>query len=48
MAMHELLEGEAVLNYRGTDYGFSQTHVSEECQREVLVPHKTGYKTGES
>lgn len=46
MAMEKALDGKAILNYKGAEYGFSRTRMSEEGAREVLLPQKTGYKAG--
>lgn len=44
MTMDKALGEETIMNYKGTDYGFSQTEKSEDAAREVLVPRKAGYK----
>ncbi|KAI8939747.1 hypothetical protein NX059_003492 [Plenodomus lindquistii] len=36
--------GQTILNYKGTDYGFSQIEKSEDTTREVIVPGKQGFK----
>lgn len=46
LAMDKAMDGEAILNYKGTDYGFGKTEKSEEVAREVLVPQGVGYKPG--
>ena len=46
LAMEKALGGEAVMSYKGTDYGLSQTEKSEDSTREVFVPKKDGMKPG--
>jgi hypothetical protein len=46
LAMEKVKSGEAVLNYKGTDYGFSQVDKSEGGIRQVFVPGKDGMKPG--
>lgn len=46
LAMDKALTGEAILNYKGTDYGFAKTKKGEEVAREVLVPQDVGYQSG--
>jgi hypothetical protein len=48
LAMAKVLDGDAVLSYKGADYGFSKTELNEDGTREVLVPQKNGYKAGSS
>ncbi|KAI4633441.1 hypothetical protein J4E83_001908 [Alternaria metachromatica] len=43
LAMDKAMKGDAVLSYKGTDYGFSQTE-SEDGTREVLLPRNNGMK----
>jgi hypothetical protein len=42
LAMDKAMKGDAILSYKGTDYGFSQTEKSEDGTREVLLPRKNG------
>ncbi|KAG9192391.1 hypothetical protein G6011_11125 [Alternaria panax] len=42
LAMDKATKGDAILSYKGTDYGFSQTENSEDGTREVLLPRKNG------
>jgi len=44
LAMDKVLDGQALLTYKGIDYGFSPTVQSEDLAQEVLVPGKTVYK----
>jgi hypothetical protein len=47
MTMEHVANGEAVLQHKGTSYGFSGTELSNgggTCK--VLVPQKNGYKAG--
>jgi hypothetical protein len=47
MTMEHVDNGEAVLQHKGTSYGFSGTELSNgggACK--VLIPHKNGYKAG--
>lgn len=46
LAMDKAMNGEAILNYKGADYGFAKTKKGEEVAREVLVPQDVGYKPG--
>jgi len=45
LAMDKAMKGDAVLSYKGTDYGFSQTE-SEDGTREVLLPRNNGMRPG--
>ncbi|KAF2263525.1 hypothetical protein CC78DRAFT_617593 [Lojkania enalia] len=44
VALDQALKGEAILNYKGIDYGFS-TEENEAGARNILLPHQNGYKT---
>ena len=46
LAMDKAMGGEAVLSYKGTNYGFSQTEKSEDGTRKVFVPRKNGVEPG--
>lgn len=48
IAMGKVMSGEAILDYKGTSYGFSKTDVSEAGEREVLIADKEGFRAGES
>jgi hypothetical protein len=48
MAMDTVANGEAVLQYKGTSYGFSGSELSDGGACKVLVPQKNGYKAGRS
>lgn len=45
LGIDKAMSGEAILNYKGTDYGFAKTKKSEEVAREVLIPQDVGYKS---
>jgi hypothetical protein len=44
--MDKAMQGEAVLSYKGTDYGFAQTEKSEDGQRKVFIPTKNSVAPG--
>ncbi|KAH3992853.1 hypothetical protein HBI56_199750 [Parastagonospora nodorum] len=44
IAMDSALNGGAVLQHKGTSYGFSTSEEREHVSCEVMVPHKNGYK----
>jgi len=46
LAMDKVMSGEAVLSYKGTNYGFSQAEKSEGGTRKVFVPRKNGVEPG--
>jgi hypothetical protein len=46
LAMDKAMKGDAILSYKGTDYGFAQTEKSEDGTREVLLPRKNGMEPG--
>jgi hypothetical protein len=46
--MDHVANGEAVLQHKGTNYGFSGTELSNGGACKVLVPQKNGYKAGRS
>jgi hypothetical protein len=46
LAMDKAMEGDAVLSYKGTDYGFPQTETGEDGTREVLLPRNNGMRPG--
>jgi hypothetical protein len=46
LAMDKAMKGDAILRYKGTDYGFSQTEKSEDGTREILLPRNNGMKPG--
>jgi hypothetical protein len=48
MAMGKVMSGEAILDYKGTSYGFSKTNATEAGEREVLIPQKDGFRVGGS
>ena len=48
MSMDKVMHGEAILSHKGRNYGLSKTESSEEGAREVLIPHKNGYKAREA
>ena len=46
LAMDKVMSGEAVLSYKGTNYGFSQAEKSEDGTRKVFVPRKNRVEPG--
>jgi hypothetical protein len=46
ISMGKLMSGEAILDYKGTSYGFSRTAATEAGEREVLTPQKDGFRAG--
>ncbi|KAI1547642.1 RNA-polI-A34 domain containing protein [Pyrenophora tritici-repentis] len=44
LEMEKVMDGEAVLSYKGIDYNCPQMQKSEEVEREVFVHHKNGLK----
>lgn len=44
LAMDKVLKNQALLTYKGIDYGFSQAEESGNLAQQVLVPGKTVYK----
>lgn len=46
--MGTAMKGEAVLEHKGTSYGFSKAEQSDDNAREVIVPKGNGLKTGRS
>lgn len=46
LAMDSVLNGEPILEHKGTSYGFSKAEQSEHGACEVLVPQRNGYKAG--
>lgn len=47
MAMERAMDGEVVLNHKGTAYGFSKTRGTDEGACRVMIPQKNGYTAGE-
>jgi hypothetical protein len=48
MAMDRAMKGEAILDYKGTSYGFLTSEHGENTACEVMVPQQNGYKSGTS
>lgn len=48
IAMDRAMNGEIVLDYKGTSYGFSRMEQSDDGACEVMIPQKNGYKAGRS
>jgi hypothetical protein len=46
MAMDQAMNGEAVLQHKGTSYGFSRAEQSYDGACEVMVPMEDGYRAG--
>jgi hypothetical protein len=46
--MDQAMRGDAILSYKGTDYGFVQTKQSEDGAREVFIPSKDNVAPGMS
>jgi hypothetical protein len=44
--MDKAMGGEAVLSYKGTDYGLVKTEKSEDGTRDIFVPRKNGLDPG--
>jgi hypothetical protein len=46
MDMDKAMGGEAVLSYKGADYGLVKTEKSEDGTRDIFVPRKNGMDPG--
>jgi hypothetical protein len=46
IAMDQVMNGEAILQHKGTSYGFSRVEQSYDGACEVMVPKQDGYKAG--
>lgn len=47
LAMEQAMRGEAVISYKGSDYGFSPAEKEEAGERAVVIPRQDGYKAGQ-
>lgn len=46
MSIYRAMDGNAVLEHKGTAYGFSKAADTDESICQIMIPHKNGYSAG--